>query len=318
MLYKASAPGSLMLLGEYAVLYGKSALVCAVNKRITVSLQPRGDKEIHIHSSKHGVMKTTLTKIEIARPFQFVLAALKGSHLKTGCDINIESEFSDQVGLGSSAAVTVATLAAIYTWQNISVNPLNLLRDARRIIRQVQGLGSGADAAAAVYGGMVAYHAQPLTAEKLPALCPISLVYSGAKTPTVEAVKHVQTAFTPFPDLFQQICKGINACAQSGIAAARRENWAELAAAMNIQQGFMHALGVNTPVLQGLVDNLRLDATILGAKISGSGLGDCVVALGSTNREFAQRIAVEMDAQGVRTMQDDDRVAGIFLKEMPR
>ena len=37
MLFKASAPGSLMLLGEYAVLQGKSALVCAIDKRMMVS-----------------------------------------------------------------------------------------------------------------------------------------------------------------------------------------------------------------------------------------------------------------------------------------
>ena len=35
--------------GEYAVLYGKHALVCAVDKRITVTLTPRDDK-ITIHS----------------------------------------------------------------------------------------------------------------------------------------------------------------------------------------------------------------------------------------------------------------------------
>ncbi len=38
MRLKASAPGSLMLLGEYGVLYGKHALVCAIDKRIVISI----------------------------------------------------------------------------------------------------------------------------------------------------------------------------------------------------------------------------------------------------------------------------------------
>ena len=35
---KTSAPGSLMLLGEHAVLHGKQALVGSINRRIYVEL----------------------------------------------------------------------------------------------------------------------------------------------------------------------------------------------------------------------------------------------------------------------------------------
>jgi mevalonate kinase len=40
LMYKASAPGSLMLLGEYAVLHDYPALVCAIDKRISVIIEP--------------------------------------------------------------------------------------------------------------------------------------------------------------------------------------------------------------------------------------------------------------------------------------
>ncbi|TAK77140.1 MAG: hypothetical protein EPO11_03090, partial [Gammaproteobacteria bacterium] len=177
MQLKASAPGSLMLLGEYAVLYGKPALVCAVDKRITVTLTPRTDERIEIHSELHGHYATTLSDVTIEKPFQFVLGALKHyqTRLKRGCDIKIVSDFSDQVGLGSSAAVTAATLAAIITWLNIKISPLELIRQGRDVIRQVQGMGSGADIAAAILGGIVGYQPQPLSAEKLSTLHPISV-----------------------------------------------------------------------------------------------------------------------------------------------
>ena len=105
MQLKAHAPGSLMLLGEYGVLYGKHALVCAVDKRISVVLTPRADEKIILRSSLQGEYVTSLTNLEIEKPFQFVLGALKQyqSRLKRGCEIEITSEFSDKIGLGSSA-----------------------------------------------------------------------------------------------------------------------------------------------------------------------------------------------------------------------
>ena len=47
--YRASAPGSLMLFGEHAILYGQAALVTAINQRISVLLEPRNDEQIHTH-----------------------------------------------------------------------------------------------------------------------------------------------------------------------------------------------------------------------------------------------------------------------------
>ena len=51
MLFEASAPGSLMLMGEYAVLKGAAALCAAIDKRIYVKLTPRNDQKIMIHSA---------------------------------------------------------------------------------------------------------------------------------------------------------------------------------------------------------------------------------------------------------------------------
>ena len=59
-----------------------------------------------------------------------------------------------------------------------------------------------------------------------------------------------------------------------------QENWLALGRMMNIQQGVMNALGVSTPLLNQLVDALKVLPGIYGAKISGSGLGDCIIGLG--------------------------------------
>jgi mevalonate kinase len=305
MQFKASAPGSLMLLGEYAVLYGKHALVCAVDKRIHVVLTPRNDERIDIRSDTLGHYTTNLHQLTIEKPFQFVLGTLKQyqAKLKRGCDIQISSDFSDKVGLGSSAAVTAATLAALVTWLNIRISPFDLIRQGRNIIRHVQGTGSGADIAASVYGGIVGYQAQPLSAEKFTSVHPLTVLYAGFKTPTVDAIKRVQEHFYEHPNLFRHITNSIGQCASDGIQLARKADWAKLGQVMNIQQGLMESLGVSTPLLREMAEDLRQQTGITGAKISGAGLGDCVVGLGPLPEHYTYqdklRIPLSMTLQGV-------------------
>lgn len=302
---KAHAPGSLMLLGEYAVLHGHQALVCAVDKRISVTLTPRSDQRIEITSSLLGHYSTNIAEIKIVKPFHFVLGALQQfqTKLKYGCDIHIESEFSDKVGLGSSAAVTVATLAALSMWLDNDLSLPNLLRDGRRVILDIQGVGSGADIAASVYGGIVNYQPQTLEVEKNSIALPLHAIYAGFKTPTVDAIKHVQNRFAAYPELFHTICQSIAQCVKEGAHCLRAADWKKLGEIMSTQQGLLEALGVSSALLHGMVDDLRQQPAIFGAKISGSGLGDCVIGLGDLPEDYSylnlQRISIAVTSQGV-------------------
>lgn len=283
MSFRASAPGSMMLLGEYAVLQGKPSVICAINKRMTVTLTPRQDDRFEIDSDIFGKYETTLSTLEVEKPFQFVLGVLKNfqGKLRHGCNIKIESEFSDKIGLGSSAAVTVATLSAVVNWLNIRMSPLELIRQGKNIVRLTQGVGSGADVAAAVFGGIVSYQAQPFFAERFNMTYPLSALYAGYKTKTADAIKQVQTKFEIYPNLYRHLTNSIGQCASEGIQMLRREDWIKFGEVMNIQQGIMQSIGVSSPLMQSLVEELHEQPTVLGAKISGSGLGDCVIGLGS-------------------------------------
>ena len=62
-LFKVSVPGSIMLLGEHAVLYGYPAIVCAINRRISITLQSRTDDIIIINTESFGKYETTIKKV---------------------------------------------------------------------------------------------------------------------------------------------------------------------------------------------------------------------------------------------------------------
>lgn len=283
---RTSAPGSMMLLGEHAVLHGHHALVCALNRRIHVMLAPRSDHEIHITSSL-GHLDLTLDTIEPKEPLSFVLGAVaqRKGDLKTGFDLTVQSEFTHKAGLGSSAAVTVATTAALDTWLDGKAEPKGVLEQSIAAIREIQGLGSGADAAASVYGGIVLYRDEPREVRKLEAVHPVTLVYSGSKKPTAEVVRLVEAARAKHPGTYDRIYELMGRSAEEAAAAIERGDWPSVGGLLNINQGLMDAIGVCDGKLAGIVYALRKDPGILGAKISGSGLGDCVIGLGRARNE---------------------------------
>ncbi len=304
----ASAPGSLMLLGEYAVLHGYPALVAAIDQRITVTLTPRIDKKITI-TSVLGSYTAEVDAIEIKPPFSFVWACLLQykKYLSQGCDLSIHADFSSTVGFASSAAVTVATCAALSQWLSMPLNAMQLITQAREIIRAVQGVGSGADVAACVLGGVVAYCAAPLSAEKLPYLFPLTVVYSGSKTKTAEAIAWVKQRFAGREVELHALFKQIGDCAIRGIAAARENHVVKMAEAMQFQQGLQARLGVSTPGIDAIIALLHQQSALSGVKISGAGLGDCVIALGEAALDHAldvssgvKKIAVKLSSEGVR------------------
>lgn len=298
-----------MLLGEYAVLHGHHALVTAIDKRMYVTLIPRNDEKIILESAL-GHYETTLADIQRKAPFQFVLATLQSlkKYFRQGCHIKIESDFSATVGFASSAAVTVATLKVLAEWFGLSFSTMELIKRARQIIREVQGTGSGADAAACVLGGAVLYRMKPFIAKKIEFNYPVTIVYSGYKTPTPVVINEVEQRFAALTIIFKKILSAINNCTLQGWDALSSQHWQKLGTIMTIQQGLMDALGVNTPELNGIIDFVRRETTILGAKISGSGRGDCVIALGDSlldssqlSKWGAEQIRINLTSEGVRS-----------------
>ena len=288
---KASAPGSLMLLGEHAVVRDGRALVAAITPRISVEWTPYKKTAIKITSRFGESLLRQPKDIDLKGPHRFIIAAIAQQQKlppEEGFHLKVTSEFSHEVGWGSSAAVVAATLAALAKASGKPIDRPALLRQGRKVIRKVQGTGSGADVAASVYGGLVGYRLKPSLI--LPISCqdspPLTVVYSGYKTPTVEVIKKVNDLRRQYPTFVDAIFKAIDEAAMLGITATQQKDWKRLGEIFDIHQGCMEALGVSDAVLSSIAYNLRKKIGIYGAKISGAGLGDCIVGLGHTTKRI--------------------------------
>jgi mevalonate kinase len=309
----ASAPATLMLAGEHAVLHGHPALVCAVTQRLRVRLLPRTDQLFTIDSAAIGSYEGSLNNIMIMAPFKFVTAIIQSyaPYLTTGFDLQIDSDFSHQVGLGSSAAVTVATIAAFSKWLQQELSAEQLYQLAYKIILQIQQVGSGADVAASVWGGVGFYYTQPFLYQKLNVQFPLVAIYSGSKETTVNVIAKVQALKTQQAEHVEKLFSEIANCTQALYQAIEHENWTQVGVLFDQHYILQTKLGVSNKILETLIQQLRAQPEIYGAKISGSGLGDCIIGVGKLmspifpqdpqqQAQGVQQLDLEISQEGVR------------------
>lgn len=302
-----TVPGSAMLLGEHAVLTKNQAIVCAINKYLTLNAQfvatTNKIPKCIIDAPNFGHMSIDIDKLAISAPFTFVLQALinlaeklTAKMRELNCDLylTINAQFSATLGFGSSSAVSVATVAAICKLIGQKLSHAELFVQAYKVVYMVQKVGSGADVCASVYGGVVLYNRQTYQVELLPAIPSFYLIYAGYKTPTPEVIKHVQKYFSAQPQELEEIYEQINNLVLSGGQAIKNHDYVSLKAIFDKAYVLQKKLQVSDSVLDEIV-------TLVGggAKISGSGLGDCVVAFDKITSNKYQSYPLEVSLQGV-------------------
>ena len=300
---RAKVPGSIMLMGEHSVLFGEKALACAVDKYIHLSLIPCDQRIVTIKSALADY-HSDLDSLTAHPDLSFVLAGISqfADRLPSGFVLQIESEFSHTVGLGSSAAVTAGTVAVLAAYAGLELDNDMLFDQSLSVVHQVQdGRGSGTDLVASIFGSIVSYSVAPRSIHALSGLPDISLYYVGYKTTTPVVLKKVEQLRRSNKAVYDQIYALMGQVTAEAESAVLAQDWTKLGALMNNYQGLMDALGVSDLAISDLVYRLRASENIFGAKISGSGLGDCVLALGgdsSLDLPYEQ-IPVGVSEQGV-------------------
>ncbi len=166
---RASAPGKLLLFGEYAVLAGGRGVVMAVDRRAHVTVEAVDSEDLVVCAPQLGLAGEGLV-FDPERPER--LLGLSGRWLArrlahyglepAGLQITIDTaELFDadadgsrvKLGLGSSAAVSAALDTALAAWAEVPAGTLDgMLSDYRAAIG---GPASGADLAASLQGGLL-------------------------------------------------------------------------------------------------------------------------------------------------------------------
>lgn len=174
----ASAPGKLYIAGEYAVVNsGYPAIVLAIDQTITVNLK-MNQVGGTIHSTQNSGLtvpwqrkNNRLVVDKRKNPYAYITEAIRITEnylIELGIselhyyDLTVSTRLDDsdsgvKYGLGSSAAVTVATIKALLAFYHVDITPMLLYKLASLVHLEVKSNGSFGDIAASAFGGWIAY-----------------------------------------------------------------------------------------------------------------------------------------------------------------
>jgi phosphomevalonate kinase len=303
---KARAPGKVVLSGAYAVLEGAPAIVSAVTRYVTCDSERPAER--------------VTPEVRAALP-SGPYPAFDASELRDG---------QHKLGLGSSAAIVVASLAAAVE-RGHALDDEALRRaveaPALRAHQLAQGGGSGIDVAASARGGtLLAQRTAPgvlaIEPVTLPAGLHVEAWASGVSASTPELLRAVARFKDERRRDYEELMISLTGAASRAAAALRAEQARGLITELSLQRELLARLGSasGVPIITPEVRQLAEWAKGRAAAVlpSGAGGGDIVLWAAlepspSAFRELAvalghRQVALELHARGVHCIDPESRV----------
>ncbi len=263
---RARAPGKLVLSGAYAVLQGAPAIVTAVDR---YALADAG------RSAERVTPEVKAALGESAAPW-FDAGALR--------------EGTEKLGLGSSAAILVASLAAreLAIHGPLGDAELRELVFARALAAhaKAQGGGSGVDVAAAAYGGTLSYRLalrEPAVVRiELPRELVIETWWSGHAATTSDFVRRVRELGERDPEAQLELIGAQRDASERAENALLRGDATGFLAALHGQRAALGALGrvAGVPIITEEAARLAAVASPAAVLPAGAGGGDVLLHVG--------------------------------------
>jgi hydroxymethylglutaryl-CoA reductase len=297
----ATAPGKVILLGEHAVVYGRAALAAAIDRHVTVHITRLDQEERALRpcsgqasrASAGPVRDPLETDSSSVHPEVLEGCALNDPRLAAalaraadivglatnGWDATISTDLPIAMGLGSSAALSVALVRALARFADRPLNPAAVCAGAFEIEKIFHGSPSGIDNTAATSGGLISF-TRGVAARRLQASRPLPLVVALGRVSrrTWQTVTALRQRWEANPadcePLFDEIATLVHS-AERAIAAG---DLRALGTAMNANHAVLRRLKISTDELEQMVNLARAHGAT-GAKLTGGGGGGAVICL---------------------------------------
>lgn len=330
------------------VTHAHPAILVAVNQFITVTLE-EAVGEGSIHSTLNGGLPVPWTRQDGAlyidereNPFIYITQAVKVTeeYIKEQnkdlvfFHLSVESELDNakgkKYGLGSSGAVTVATIKALLKFYGLPVTPEIVYKLAALAHLSVQSNGSFGDIAASSYTGWVAYACfdrewvkqkrQEVTISELlamawpdlmirrlhvPAGLKLLIGWTASPASTAHLVDKVNNKRTDLVDFFPQFLRESKAVVQDLIEAFDQSKISAIKRGIRKNRALLKALAertgiaIETALLEKLIEAAEKQGG--AAKSSGAGGGDCGIVLVDKD-EVIPAIYQQWEADGIQPL----------------
>lgn len=270
-----TANAKTIFFGEHFVVYGVKAIGFALDRKIEIEVKESPRFEIGFDADE----KT-----------KAALEVLKNLLGRRNFRITIKnSDIPVAGGLGSSAALSVATIRAISNEFSLELSNKKICALAFEAEKVFHGTPSGIDNTLATFGGALVFqkNTENNLIERLQIGSPMHLVMvdSGIKSATKAMVEKTRAFKENNETVFSRILNIESLVVEEAILAIKSGDHEKLGALMNVNHGLLKTIGASHPENEKIVEIAR-ENRALGAKVVGAGGGGFCAAL-MANQESA-------------------------------
>lgn len=293
---EGTAYGKLILIGEHAVVYGYPAIAMPFKwLQVQVHITPASGPIILDSALYNGKMDEAPQMLDgLVKSVKEALSWIGAR--ETGFAITICSDVPTGRGLGSSAAVTTATMRALMAYFDCEMSAHRLLALLHTSELVAHGTPSGLDAATVMADGPIWYkNGERITPFSLGGCFHMVVADTGHQSDTASAVQGVRQYVTSEPAKGKTSLLHINEGVRDVGQALKEGAQQKIGRAFHAVQRELEVLGVSNSPLQQLITAAN-QAGALGAKLTGGGRGGCMLALAQDEAHANELQAALSDA----------------------
>ena len=276
-----SAHGKAILLGEHAVVYGAPAIAIPIDEltaHVDVAPSTGG---LRIESALYtGPLADAPARLApVSAAIAEACSRLGAPDLQgLAALVRIDSMIPHERGLGSSAAVAAALVRALYDAASADLDAGTLFELIQTSERAAHGSPSGIDARTVTSPVPIRFTRGEAAPIRIGAPLHVAFADSGSSGSTTRAVGVVRALREREPVRTETLLTRLAQVSEGSVADLESGDRSALGARMREAHDILRRVGVSSPELDALVSAARA-AGSPGAKLTGGGMGGCVIAI---------------------------------------